>query len=56
MITGPPNPISRAAAVSGEISTTRVAEGLIRPEIVTSTSLPFAILVIFALELIGRLG
>jgi hypothetical protein len=56
MITGPPNPISRAKAVAGEISTTRVAEGEIRPVIVTSTSLPFAILVILALELMGRLG
>jgi uncharacterized RDD family membrane protein YckC len=56
MITGPPKPISRAKAAPGERSTTRVAEGEIRPVIVTSTSLPFAILVTFALEPMGILG
>jgi hypothetical protein len=56
MITGPPNPISRAKAAPGERSTTRVADGEIRPVIVTSISLPFATLVTLALEPIGILG
>ena len=34
----------------------RVADGLIRPAMVTSISLPVAILVTLALEPIGRLG
>jgi hypothetical protein len=42
--------------VAGEISTIRAVDGEIRPVIVTSTSLPFAILVILAFELMGRLG
>jgi hypothetical protein len=53
MITGPPKPISRAKAAPGERSAIRMGEGEIRPVIVTSTSLPFAILVTFALEPIG---
>jgi hypothetical protein len=51
--TGPPNPISRAAAVSGERSTMRVPDEVIRFVMVTSTSLPFWVLVILALPPIG---
>jgi len=54
MITGPPNPISRAVAVSGERSAMRVVSGLIRPAMVTSISLPFWVFVTLALEPIGR--